>query len=131
MAATCGGNATGIAAGTILGALIGGLIGDRLDAAEHKRIPQSTQNALESAPTDTAVAWRNPDTGHTGPVVPARPYQVASGHDCREFQQTVSIDGRQQQAYGTACHQPDGSWKIVNYSFPLSLSSTLALNMLS
>ena len=31
---------------------------------------------------------------------------------CREYQHTVTIDGKQEKAYGTACRQPDGSWKI-------------------
>jgi hypothetical protein len=33
---------------------------------------------------------------------------------CREFQSTIVVEGRQQQAFGTACLQPDGSWQIVN-----------------
>ena len=33
---------------------------------------------------------------------------------CREFQKTVTIGGRSQEAYGTSCLQPDGSWKIVS-----------------
>ena len=38
---------------------------------------------------------------------------VPSGH-CREYSSTNVIDGTPQQAYGTACLQPDGSWRIVN-----------------
>ena len=26
----------------------------------------------------------------------------------------VNIGGKTEQAYGTACRQPDGSWKVVN-----------------
>jgi surface antigen len=114
LAAAAGGGATGIAAGTILGGLVGGLIGDRLDAADRKHMHQTTQSALETSPTGTAVAWKNPDSGHAGVVTPTRTYQNASGEYCREFQQAVNIDGQEQKAYGTACRQPDGSWKIVN-----------------
>lgn len=32
---------------------------------------------------------------------------------CREFQQTISVSGDTQQAHGSACRQPDGSWQIV------------------
>lgn len=113
LAAVAGGGATGIAAGTIIGGLVGGLVGDRLDAADRKQMNQSTQSALETAPAGQAVAWRNPDNGHSGAITPTRTYQVASGDYCREFQQTVSIDGQEQNAYGQACRQPDGSWKIV------------------
>ena len=33
---------------------------------------------------------------------------------CREFQTTLQVDGQWQPGYGTACLQPDGSWRIVN-----------------
>jgi hypothetical protein len=32
---------------------------------------------------------------------------------CREYKGTSTIDGRQQAIYGTACLQPDGTWRIV------------------
>lgn len=31
---------------------------------------------------------------------------------CREFQQSVTIGGVAQQAYGVSCQQADGSWRI-------------------
>ncbi|KKN24841.1 hypothetical protein LCGC14_0890810 [marine sediment metagenome] len=34
---------------------------------------------------------------------------------CREFQTEVNIGGRLQPAYGRACYQPDGSWRIVSW----------------
>ena len=37
----------------------------------------------------------------------------AGGSQCREFQQTVMVDGRSEQIYGTACRQPDGTWKVI------------------
>ncbi|HEY0902066.1 MAG TPA: hypothetical protein VGD95_08080 [Micavibrio sp.] len=37
-----------------------------------------------------------------------------AGDYCREYTRTVSIGGRLQTAYGTACYQPDGDWKIVD-----------------
>ncbi|MDB5406806.1 MAG: hypothetical protein JWL84_1718 [Rhodospirillales bacterium] len=39
---------------------------------------------------------------------PARPPQ-----NCREFQQTITVGGKPQKAYGTSCQQPDGTWKVV------------------
>ena len=46
--------------------------------------------------------------------MPVRTVQQADGTYCREFQQTVTVGGRTEEAYGTACRQPDGSWKIVS-----------------
>ncbi len=70
------------------------------------------QQALETAPSGTAVQWRNPDTGATSTIVPQPAFQTSGGQVCREFQETVTIGGQPQQAYGTACRQPDGSWKL-------------------
>ena len=36
-----------------------------------------------------------------------------TGNYCREFQNEVIINGRAEQAYGTACRQSDGTWRIV------------------
>ena len=47
-------------------------------------------------------------------MTPTRTFQTASGQPCREYQQTVTIGGKTEEAYGTACRQPDGTWKIVN-----------------
>jgi surface antigen len=114
LAAAVGGSPAGIAAGVLLGGLIGGAIGDRLDAKDREAANQAAAQALETSPAGTSVAWKNPDSGRSGTVTPTRTYQTASGQYCREYQQTVIIDGQQHQAYGTACRQPDGSWKIVN-----------------
>lgn len=47
-------------------------------------------------------------------AVPASPvYSNTSGQYCREFQSTVLVGGVPQQSYGTACQQPDGTWRIV------------------
>lgn len=109
-----GGGAEGIAAGVILGGLLGGAIGDRLDAADRRYASQATHQALESVPSGTTTTWRNPDNNHSGTIMPTSTYQTANGTYCREFQQVITVGGKQQQAYGTACRQPDGSWKIVN-----------------
>ena len=37
----------------------------------------------------------------------------AKAEQCREYTRTVYIGARAQEAYGTACLQPDGSWMIV------------------
>ena len=33
---------------------------------------------------------------------------------CREYTREIVIDGETQTAYGTACMQADGSWRLVN-----------------
>lgn len=33
---------------------------------------------------------------------------------CREYTKEMKVNGKRQTAYGTACRQPDGAWKIVS-----------------
>ena len=103
------------AIGALLGGLAGGSVGRTLDAVDRQHLQTATQRTLESAPTGQPGSWHNPDTGHSGTVVPQAPYYpTPGGEPCREFQQTVTIGGRTEQAYGRACRQGDGSWKIVS-----------------
>lgn len=44
------------------------------------------------------------------------PAQADEGLYCREYSGTAWIDGRARPAYGTACLQPDGAWRIVSQS---------------
>src|SRR5690606_22393280 len=108
------GQLAAVAAGTLLGALVGSEVGSSLDKADRTALAHTTQTTLETAPSGTASTWRNPDSGNYGTVTPTNTYQTASGQYCREFTQTVNIGGRSEEAYGTACRQPDGTWKVVN-----------------
>ena len=42
--------------------------------------------------------------------------QAKAGDYCREYTRTVYVGGIQQQAYGTACLEPDGAWRIADES---------------
>lgn len=108
------GQLAAVAIGTLAGALIGSEIGRSLDNADRLQMQQTTQTALERNRTGQVSTWVNPDSGHAGTVTPVRTWQDAAGSPCREYTQTVRIGGRTEDAYGRACRQPDGSWKIVN-----------------
>jgi len=112
IAAAAGGGGTAIAASVIGGALVDELAGNLLDDRDKRMANETAQRALETAPSGKAVAWTNPDTGHSGTVTPVRTYE-SNGNFCREFTQTVTIGGKPENSFGTACHQPDGSWRIV------------------
>ncbi len=102
-----------IGVGTLLGALAGGSIGESLDAADLGYYNTSSQRALEDARTGQEVAWNNPDSGNYGTVTPTSTYKNNSGEYCREYSQTINVGGQDERAYGTACRQPDGTWKVV------------------
>jgi hypothetical protein len=46
----------------------------------------------------------------TGCVAPPPPLLV---QNCREFAQTVTVDGKSQTGYGVECPQADGTWQVV------------------
>lgn len=101
------------AIGTFAGALIGNEIGRSLDSADQLAMRGAEQRA-HSAPVGERIVWNNPDSGNYGSVTPVREGNSArSGAYCREYQTTVTVGGREERAFGTACQQPDGSWKIV------------------
>jgi len=107
------GQLAAVAIGALAGAFVGNEIGKSLDSADKIAMENSTQRALETAPSGQTVAWQNPDSGNSGSITPRPAVQHNSGEYCREYQQTITVDGRSEQAYGTACRQPDGSWKIT------------------
>jgi len=112
IAAAAGGGAAGIVGGVLLGGLVGGAIGNALDQRDKQMAMDAAQRSFESSGTGSATSWNNPDSGNSGSITPTRTYQQASGQYCREYQQTVYIGGEPHESYGTACRQPDGSWKI-------------------
>ncbi len=102
------------AVGTLLGAVIGSEVGKSLDKADRLYEQQTAQTALETNRLGQTSSWRNPDTGHGGSITPTRTYQTAQGGNCREYQQTVTIGGWTETAYGRACRDADGTWRLMN-----------------
>lgn len=99
-------------AGVLLGALVGSDIGASLDNAD-RAAAQQAQHRAYNAPIGETVTWNNPNSGNYGTYTPTRDGYTSSGRYCREYQQTIYVGGQQEQAYGTACQQPDGSWEIT------------------
>ena len=75
---------------------------------------RAAQNALETTPAGQTSIWRNPVNGHWGTVTPSRTFQDASGRYCRDYRQTVTVDGQEHQGNGTACRETDGAWRIMS-----------------
>ncbi len=85
---------------------------------------------VEHYPADTnggSGGWYNPDTqaqsGYPAPAYPSGPryatndrfsdgnsFDPSSCRQTREYQTKVTIGGRTENAYGTACLQADGTW---------------------
>ncbi|MEI6559484.1 MAG: RT0821/Lpp0805 family surface protein [Rhodospirillaceae bacterium] len=98
--------------GTLAGALVGGSVGKSLDSAD-RMAAQGAETRAYAAPIGDTITWNNPQSGNRGTITPTRDGYSSVGAYCREFQQTITVGGEQKRGYGTACRQPDGSWKIV------------------
>ncbi|QPC87226.1 hypothetical protein GA830_11100 [Mesorhizobium sp. NBSH29] len=89
--------------------LVAGAIGSDLNRRERATALEAEYKALEYTPAGQTVAWGDKSAGRYGEVVAATPYRVGS-QDCRQYGHSVTIDGQQKKARGTACRNPDGSW---------------------
>ena len=108
------GSKIAIGAGVLAGGLLGNKVAAQMDCQDQQYHQSTTQNALETQRIGTASNWTNPDSGHSGTVTPMRTWQAQDGRYCREYEQTVYIEGRAERATGTACREPDGTWRMHN-----------------
>ncbi|MDX1697076.1 MAG: glycine zipper 2TM domain-containing protein [Thiohalobacterales bacterium] len=93
--------------GTMAGAMIGGAVGRSMDETDRLR----TAHSLETVRTGVPSTWRNPDSGNQYTVVPTRTFDSSTG-PCREYTVDAIVGGKREKVYGTACRQPDGSWRV-------------------
>ncbi|MCT8266753.1 MULTISPECIES: glycine zipper 2TM domain-containing protein [Afifella] len=111
------GHGSGRVAATAIGALAGGLIGNRVGANMDQQARQQAlaaeYQALEYGAPGRPVQWQASSGNYRGEIVPGQTYQINSV-DCRDYAHTIYIEGSPQVARGTACRQPDGTWRPVS-----------------
>ena len=83
---------------------------------EQQRAHEAAQVAATTAKVGETVVWHTPEA--SGSVTTTREGTSTAGRYCREFLQEVTIGGKSEQAYGTACRQPDGSWEVLSTGAP-------------
>ncbi len=106
------GKLAAVGIGAVLGAFMGNSIGASLDELDKIKMQKTSQRSLENMRDNQVASWSNPNSGNSGTVMPVKTYQRASGQYCREYQQTITVGGKQETAFGKACRQPDGAWKV-------------------
>jgi len=85
----------------LVGLLVGGLVGYAI--GNQPAAPDYGSSVYSPATPQPQVE-----------VYPAPQYSYGTGSSClqeREYQTKVIVGGKQVDAYGTACLQPDGSWR--------------------
>ena len=83
---------------------------------QQKQIHEHAQARATTAPIGETIIWHEGNA--SGSVTPTREGTTTSGRYCREFQHQVTVGGKSEQADGTACQQPDGSWQILSGGTP-------------
>lgn len=106
-------------AGVIAGALIGGIVGNQIGQYMDRQDKINMQSAIINTPVNQEATWTSDSPGPNGQPVtytvkPVKTYYTNRHRYCREYQTTVNVGGKAQQAYGKACRMPDGQWKIIN-----------------
>lgn len=100
-----------------LGALAGGVVGNQvgayLDRQDQQTSYRNANYALNNVPDGQSAKWSNPANNTGGYTRPIETVETASGQTCRDFQTGVTAQGQSTSGTGTACRQPDGTWKIV------------------
>lgn len=111
------GGGSGKTVAAVVGALAGAWVGNKVAqgmTAQDRGYYETAATKAADAPVGQQITWSNPQSGNQGTIVPVREGRDSNGSACREYQQTVTIGGKTEKAYGTACKQADGSWKIIN-----------------
>lgn len=102
---------------TAFGTLLGGYhqtkIGKSLVLSDRSIAEAAARKGLETLPDGELTRWSNAANGHSGTFRPVNSYYADDRFRCRDFIQSITIDGRTGRAYGTACLDDSGVWRIV------------------
>lgn len=88
---------------SMLGGVLAGSVGLGLENSDRVAAYKAQETALD---TGQRSSWRG-ERGVYGYIEAG-----ASQGSCRKFSQTVYVAGRPYTGAGSACRQPDGSWRV-------------------
>lgn len=104
--------ATGL--GAAVGGTIGNSIGRDIDEDSAYRYRHGGRHYVTDE-SPSVVYYHAYTPNYVAPPAPPPTYvDQNEGTYCRPYSQQIVIDGEEQESYGTACLQPDGTWRIVN-----------------
>jgi len=105
------GKTAAVIGGILLGGILGNVVGQSLDNADRAAYDRASQQAMEQGKRQS---WKNTDNGHHGTITPTKRYTNDEGQSCRDYTQSIYVDGKRHTGHGTACREADGSWHIAN-----------------
>jgi len=78
----------------LIAGLLGAGVGQVHDQRSQTMQSQTVSRALETSQSGATSTWVNPDNANRGSVTPHRTFRGPNGNYCREFQQSVVIEGQ-------------------------------------
>lgn len=103
------GQVLAVVAGGLLGGMLGGSLGQSLDDADKAAYDRASQRAMQNG---SVQSWKNAESGNSGTIRPQKRYVNDAGLYCREYSQTIVVDGQTDKGRGTACRGADGAWRL-------------------
>jgi surface antigen len=100
-----------VGACSMLGGIAGLLMGYQYSQQRQVAQAQQVPRVPMMAPTPTA---QPPYEGEGNLKLGQTFANPSTGEYCREFQHSAKVAGKVRQIYGTACQQPDGTWKVIS-----------------
>jgi surface antigen len=101
---------TGI--GVAVGGAVGNTVGHAMDASGNTVAYGGGRPAFYSDPAPIAYGTYAPN--YVAPPAPPPTYVDQQTQTyCRQYSQEINIAGHAEESYGTACLQPDGTWRIM------------------
>ncbi|GFZ97405.1 hypothetical protein [Elstera cyanobacteriorum] len=101
-----------IAVGALAGAAAGFFAGNSIDKGQCEQAMMARNRALDQGQIGQSIAWNQGEA--RGTFTPTREGRDQSGALCKEYEQTIYVDGKAETGIGRACRRPDGRWQIVN-----------------
>jgi surface antigen len=108
------GRAMATVIGAVLGLIVGREAGKAIDDGFFEHATEVAQGSMDNNSDGQMTSWEDPDSDTSGTITPQTTYKNDTGEDCRDFESTMTLEGKTEVAHGRACRQSDGSWKIVN-----------------
>ena len=105
------GDGEGRVAATAIGATVGGILGSNVGASMDELNRMKMSKALEETKTNHSRSWVDPDTNAKYTIKPTKTIDI-NNKVCRNFTMSVVIDGKLETAFGVACRDDKGIWKI-------------------
>jgi surface antigen len=84
-----------------------------LDDGDLARMTPTLQETLETKLSGETGSWHNERTNRSGQVQPLRTFRTASGYFCRDFQESITVNGPPESRVRTACRNQEGIWVIA------------------